>query len=85
MAIQTLVDKEVEFLTKRLRGGRPRMQADPELVKAAIAEAAYYKAESRGFTPGHEIADWLAAESEVHEQMNLSLAPTVGKAGLRAP
>ncbi|MFM8333136.1 MAG: DUF2934 domain-containing protein [Candidatus Methylumidiphilus sp.] len=30
-----------------------------------IAEAAYYKAEKRGFEPGHEDEDWLAAENEV--------------------
>ena len=29
-----------------------------------IAEAAYYKAMSRGFEPGHEMEDWLAAEAE---------------------
>ena len=28
------------------------------------AECAYYKAEARGFEPGHEIDDWLAAEDE---------------------
>ncbi|OGV76592.1 MAG: hypothetical protein A3I83_02430 [Methylotenera sp. RIFCSPLOWO2_02_FULL_45_14] len=30
-----------------------------------IAICAYYKAEARGFEPGHEIEDWLAAETEV--------------------
>ena len=30
-----------------------------------IAKTAYYKAEGRGFTPGQELADWLAAEREV--------------------
>jgi hypothetical protein len=29
-----------------------------------IAELAYYKAESRGFEPGHELEDWLEAEQE---------------------
>jgi len=29
------------------------------------AECAYYKAEARGFEPGHEMEDWLAAETEV--------------------
>ena len=31
-----------------------------------IAEAAYLMAERRGFAPGHELADWLAAEREVN-------------------
>lgn len=30
-----------------------------------IQEVAYYKAEKRGFEPGHELEDWLAAEAEV--------------------
>ncbi len=33
--------------------------------QAAIAQAAYYKAEQRGFAPGHEMDDWLDAEREV--------------------
>lgn len=30
-----------------------------------VAEAAYFRAERRGFEPGHELEDWLAAEAEV--------------------
>jgi hypothetical protein len=30
-----------------------------------IAEAAYYKAEKRGFYPGNEIQDWLEAKREI--------------------
>jgi hypothetical protein len=30
-----------------------------------IAEAAYYRAQSRGFEPGSEAQDWLAAETEI--------------------
>ena len=29
-----------------------------------IAVSAYYKAQARGFQPGHELDDWLAAEAE---------------------
>lgn len=32
---------------------------------AAIAERAYFKAERRGFAPGGELEDWLAAEREI--------------------
>jgi hypothetical protein len=28
-----------------------------------IAEAAYYRAEKRGFAPGYALEDWLAAEA----------------------
>lgn len=34
---------------------------------ALVAERAYYKAEARGYEPGHEIQDWLEAEAEVDE------------------
>ena len=33
--------------------------------EAAIAREAYYRAERRGFAPGYELDDWLAAEAEV--------------------
>jgi hypothetical protein len=32
-----------------------------------IREAAYFKAEKRGFAPGKELDDWLEAEAEVDE------------------
>lgn len=41
-----------------------RAKSRPEL----IAELAYFKAQSRGFEPGHEEEDWLAAEAEVDKQ-----------------
>ncbi len=31
----------------------------------AIAKAAYYLSEQRGFEPGHEVEDWIAAETRV--------------------
>lgn len=34
-----------------------------------IATAAYFKAEHRGFTPGSEAADWIAAEVEIEYQI----------------
>jgi hypothetical protein len=33
--------------------------------QAAIAEAAYYKAERRSFAPNHELDDWIEAEKEL--------------------
>lgn len=38
---------------------------EPEDRLEMIAEAAYYRAEKRGFEPGHEIEDWLEAETAV--------------------
>jgi hypothetical protein len=42
-----------------------RMQVTAEARRTLIAEAAYLRAERRGFAPGHETEDWLAAEIEV--------------------
>jgi hypothetical protein len=38
---------------------------DVDVYQSMIAEAAYYKAESRGFAPGHEMEDWLEAENDI--------------------
>lgn len=37
-----------------------------------IAEAAYYIAERRGFEPGYEFEDWLAAEAEVDRDLEMA-------------
>jgi Protein of unknown function (DUF2934) len=34
-------------------------------IRDLVAETAYYRAEQRGFAPGCEIEDWLAAEVQV--------------------
>jgi hypothetical protein len=40
------------------------MPSEAEL-RELIAQAAYYRAEKRGFRPGLEADDWLQAEAEV--------------------
>ena len=49
---------------------RPALSAQQR--HARIALAAYYFAERRGFQAGHELDDWLRAESEIDS------APGVG-------
>jgi hypothetical protein len=34
-----------------------------------VETAAYFKAEQRGFAPGSEAADWLAAELEIQRRI----------------
>jgi len=48
-----------------------------EQMQALIAETAYYKSEQRGFIPGFELADWLAAEHEIN--MALAIKPRTGR------
>ena len=43
----------------------PRLKVTPEARYKLIAQSAYLRAERRGFAPGHETEDWLAAEAEV--------------------
>jgi hypothetical protein len=40
-----------------------------EARRRMIREAAYFKAEKRGFAPGHELDDWLEAEEEIDNRL----------------
>jgi hypothetical protein len=68
-------------MREKVAAAQPRIR-EPESVKPStddlqrrIAEAAYFRAQSRGFQPGGETQDWLAAEAEI-------LARTRDSAGL---
>ena len=47
--------------------------AGPEVRHGIIAQAAYFRARRRGFAPGHELEDWLAAEAEVEATLAIGL------------
>ncbi len=53
----------------------PRARLSAEARHALIAEAAYLRAERRGFVPGQETADWLAAEAEVDALLKAGRTP----------
>lgn len=42
---------------------------EPVTRDAMISDAAYFRSAHRGFEPGHELDDWLAAESEIERAM----------------
>jgi len=46
----------------------PRANLVPINFEDEIRRAAYLLAEQRGFEPGHETEDWLAAEREVRQR-----------------
>jgi Protein of unknown function (DUF2934) len=47
----------------------PNSNTDAEGTRYQRIElGAYYRAEARGFIPGHELDDWLAAERELGER-----------------
>ncbi len=55
----------------------------PEQRAALIAEAAFFRAEKRGFAPGHEVEDWLAAE--VRGRREADARRRIRPAGLSGP
>jgi hypothetical protein len=44
---------------------KPQVPESGESREERIARAAYQRAERRGFAPGQEVEDWLAAEREI--------------------
>ena len=43
----------------------PQTQVSPHLRHLTIQAEAYFLAQRRGFQPGHELDDWLAAEESI--------------------
>lgn len=58
--------KTVPSNTSKLVSGKPKKLSNDQMF-SRIAVSAYYKAEARGYEPGHEIQDWLEAEAEIKE------------------
>jgi hypothetical protein len=60
--------KHLKSTRKNSNNPAPDITAEPESNDedkvSRIAVSAYYKAEARGYEPGHEIQDWLGAEAE---------------------
>lgn len=48
-----------------------------------IADAAYFRAEKRGFEAGHEVDDWLAAEEEIVNGVQQQGSPASGSESSR--
>ena len=62
------MDKDTPAAANEPQAPRPSMPSAAELYEM-IAEAAYFRAQKRGFTPGAEAEDWLHAETEVMERV----------------
>lgn len=77
--VRNVADPEsaaVSAAVKTLPAGKPGRAKRPVITASSlrlegedrqllIAEAAYFRAERRGFQPGRELEDWLAAEIEI--------------------
>jgi hypothetical protein len=79
-------EKNPEVTPARKRAPRKRAAAteaarpnfvDPQQRAALIARAAYLRAMNRGFAPGHDVEDWLAAEAEVDAELLRGSAKSV--------
>ena len=55
---------------RHLKVTRVTPEERARIVRAAIAKRAFQISESRGFEPGHELADWRRAESEILRPLN---------------
>ena len=63
------LDNEIK-VTKKRKTIKPR-KTKQIVTKDMIAEAAYYKAEQRGFDPGLEEHDWLEAEIDLNSELKM--------------
>jgi hypothetical protein len=53
--------------SKRRKSSKPTaVNLSPELRHEMIEQAAYFRAERRGFHEGDPVADWLLSEQEVN-------------------
>ena len=71
MAIRS-IKKPQQPPSQQPQAPQPRQEPQPgasgEEIRELIREAAYYRAQQRGFSPGYEIEDWLAAEGEIRNR-----------------
>ena len=61
----TKTKKKIITKSTKKRSSRKRISAPAK--QKMIQEAAYFIAQQRNFSPGNEIEDWLAAESQVNK------------------
>ena len=59
-----LAAKEAAWVAGHAGGPCPASDSSDERERL-IREWAYFRAQRRGFVPGHEMDDWLAAEREL--------------------
>ena len=49
--------------------GNHRMEVTPKERDKMVAVAAYFRAERRGFVPGHEVEDWCQAAAIIDSML----------------
>lgn len=61
----------------KVRAHKATQPARPADQQIEVALAAYFIAEKRGFEPGHELDDWLAAEAQIAAAQQPSLVKPI--------
>ena len=66
------VTNEVGYMVTMMLGNLSNIEPEeiwlmptPKVLENMVAEAAYYRADQRGFAAGNELYDWLEAEKEI--------------------
>ena len=67
---KTSTAKPTAKRTKSNGNGKNRITVDPKVRQQMIAEAAYYIAESRGFSGGTPEGDWVKAENQIDQLLH---------------
>jgi Protein of unknown function (DUF2934) len=75
MAAEAKVKKAIAAKSPAAKNAAPKLEAVPRSnnlvpinLEDEIRKAAYLLSERRGFVPGHESEDWMAAEREVRQR-----------------
>ena len=68
VAAETVTDPKKTFRKPTLVKTEVRATIVPINVEDEVRQLAYLLSERRGFEPGHETEDWLAAEREVRQR-----------------
>ena len=60
------------------------LRREMQQVQLAIAHRAYELFDSRGREHGHDVEDWLRAQSELLQPVSISMSESVGRINIRA-
>ena len=61
--------EELQTQVPSFLAANPAANTERKTREQLVAEAAYLRAAGRGFEPGHELEDWLAAEKAVDAEL----------------
>lgn len=61
--------RAVRKSTRAAPAGSTAPMVDADVRRAMVAQAAYFRAERRGFAPGGDLEDWIAAEREIERML----------------